>query len=106
MCRDAGGSREPSGAPSLPRPHQPRGGRDASSRIVNAARARKRKARGGTPGLLEPPGFFESSRYVAMAQENGPHRARIAQHATEWAARRARLIAGESRDATNAAEAA
>ena len=55
---------------------------------------------------LEPPGFLEPSRYVAMAGENGPHRQRILRHAKDWEARRAALIAGESSDATNAVEAA
>ena len=44
---------------------------------------------------LEPPGFFESSRYLPMASENGPHRARITLHAQDWAARRAALIEGK-----------
>jgi len=56
---------------------------------------------------LEPPGFFESSRYAAdLASTAYPHRARINQHAEDWAARRARLIAGDGSDATNAVEAA
>jgi hypothetical protein len=45
---------------------------------------------------LEPPGFFDTSRYFPMAGENGQHRLRIAQHGREWAARRAALLAGEA----------
>ena len=36
--------------------------------------------------------MFEPSRYLAMASENGPHRARIEEHTQEWAAWRAALL--------------